>query len=158
MTIRKIKEADNAVLYEIIKTVMGEFNVNPMGTILSDPTVKYMYSNYNYPGSVYYVAEENNKVIGGCGVNKLYGGPDDTCELQRLFLLPSARGKGYGKLLLNLCISDAIAWGFKKMYLESLSQMKNAISLYESVGFEKVKEPLGNTGHGGCNIFMVMKL
>ena len=75
-----------------------------------------------------------------------------------MFLLPESRGKGFGKKLIELCISQAKKYGYDKIYLETLSQMKKAISLYERMGFKKIEVPLGNTGHTGCNIWMMLDL
>ena len=75
-----------------------------------------------------------------------------------MFILPASRGKGYGKLLIDLCIHKAKEFGYDEIYLETLSQMKKAINLYELTGFKKINGPKGNTGHSGCNVQMIMPL
>ncbi len=154
MLIREINEQDNKIIASIIRTVMTEFDADPKTTILGDPTLDTMYQNYRSPKSVYYVIEENGTVVGGCGIRHLDNSEENICELQRMFLLPSSRGKGYGKTLIDLCLKKAREFGYEKIYLETLSQMKRAISIYELSGFRKIESPLGNTGHGGCNVYM----
>jgi putative acetyltransferase len=117
-----------------------------------------MYETYQVPGGHYFIAEENDQIIGGCGVRQLDGSPEKICELQRMFLLPQARGKGIGKDLINRCIQKAKQLGYKTIYLESLSQMNDAIALYRKTGFKQIDKPLGNTGHGGCNVFMTLDI
>jgi putative acetyltransferase len=36
--------------------------------------------------------------------------------------------------------------------------MKKAIALYEKTGFQRIKQRLGNTGHTGCDVCMLLKL
>lgn len=158
MQIREIEEKDNYIIAEVIKKVLIEFHADPKTTFLGDPAINTMYYNYQFPKSVYYIAEENGIVLGGCGINRLDEGDTKTCELQRMFLLPVARGKGYGKLLMDACIKKAKEYGFEEIYLESLTQMTGAIKLYERSGFQFIQNPKGNTGHGGCNVFMVLEL
>ncbi|MGZ5281630.1 MAG: GNAT family N-acetyltransferase, partial [Bacteroidia bacterium] len=89
---------------------------------------------------------------------KLDGSEENICELQRMYLLPEARGKGIGQKLMDKCIEKASEFSYEKMYLESLSNMKDAYKLYTKNGFVKIEEPLGNTGHGGCNVFMLKEI
>ncbi len=158
MRIREIEEKDNYIIAEVIKQVLIEFHADPKTTFLGDPAINTMYYNYQSPKSVYFIVEENDVVLGGCGINRLDEGDSGICELQRMFLLPAARGKGYGKLLMDACISKAMEFGFDEIYLESLTQMIGAIKLYERSGFQYIDNPKGNTGHGGCNVFMVLDL
>ena len=117
-----------------------------------------MFDNYQAPGSVYFIIEENATVVGGCGIKHLDNSDENICELQRMFLLPSSRGKHFGKMLIDLCIQKAKDYKYNSIYLETLSQMTKAISLYEKAGFKKINSPLGNTGHSGCNVYMVLTL
>ncbi len=158
MTIREIEEKDNKAIADVIKAVLIEYKADPKTTFLGDPAINTMYYNYQVPHAAYFVAEIDNRIVGGCGINKLDGGEPGICELQRMFLLPEARGKGIGRLLMNTCVQKAKALGFDEIYLESLTQMTEAIRLYERSGFNLITEPKGNTGHGGCNVFMTLNL
>jgi len=129
MLVREIRQEDNKTIAEIIRSVMGEFDADPKTTIIGDPTLDTMFNNYQLQNAVYYVIEEDGKVVGGCGIKHLDNSQENICELQRMFLLPSSRGKGYGKILIELCLSRAKDFGFDQIYLETLSQMKTAIRL-----------------------------
>ena len=48
--------------------------------------------------------------------------------------------------------------GYRKMYLESMPELNQAVILYEKLGFEHQCNALGNSGHFGCNIWMVKVL
>ena len=156
--IRKIKIEDNPFIYQIIITVMSEFKADPKTTVLGDPTIHDMYSTYQVENAVYFVLEENNKIIGGCGIRQLDGTTEKICELQRMFILPETRGKGYGKALMDHCLASAKKSGYHHIYLETLSGMHEALKLYAKSGFKKIDRPLGDTGHGGCNIFMIREI
>ena len=158
MITREIKKSDNPVIAGIIRTVMNEFEADPKTTILGDPTLDMLFNNYQTAGSIYFILEENNIISGGCGIKHLDHSEENICELQRMFLLPFSRGKGYGKMLIDLCIQKAKEFNYEFIYLETLSQMTIAIHAYEKAGFKKIKTPLGNTGHSGCNVYMMLKL
>ncbi len=75
-----------------------------------------------------------------------------------MYLLSKARGKGIGKLLLQKCMEEARNKGFEKMYLESMPELVNAIAMYEKNGFTFITKPLGNSGHTGCDVFIIKEL
>jgi putative acetyltransferase len=158
LSLRKIIPSDNKVLADIITTCMKEFRTDLKGTIVEEPLLHTMYENYNNDKGVYYIVTEDNKILGGGGINKLQGSKENICELQRMFLLPAARGKGIGKMLMEVCIQDAKNFGYEKIYLETLDNMEDARRLYMKSGFEFIEKKLGNTGHGGCNKWMVLEL
>ncbi len=100
----------------------------------------------------------NGDVAGGAGFFPTDGLPPKICELVKMYLLPKARGKGLGKLLLQKCFNEAKNNGFEKIYLESLPELVNAIAMYEKNGFTYIPKSLGNSGHSGCDVFMVRDL
>ena len=75
-----------------------------------------------------------------------------------MYFSPIARGKGYGKILFKKCIETAKKLGYKKCYLESASQLKAAIHIYEDFGFKHLEKPIGNTGHYSCGVWMIKDL
>jgi putative acetyltransferase len=44
------------------------------------------------------------------------------------------------------------------MYLETLPELHQAVKVYEKFGFRYLKGPLGNTGHFGCDLWMLKDL
>lgn len=155
--IREIKQEDNADLFQVIETVMADFVTCGEGTILEDPTVKEMAACYEEDRAVYYVAFINDKLVGGCGIRQLEGAEKNYCELQRLFLLEESRGNGLGNQLMQLCMDKAIEHGYQYCYLETLGNMYAAQKLYQKWGFDFINHSIGNTGHGGCNVWMLKK-
>jgi len=156
--IRPIAADDDRVIAEIILSVMEGYEDDPSTTIAGDSTIHHMYRNYQEDRAVYYVACLNDKVAGGCGIRQLSGTEENICELQRMFLLPNARGKGIGRQLMQLCLDKARESGYEQVYIETLQEMRVAQQLYRSFGFEKISFALGNTGHCGCDVKMLKQL
>lgn len=156
--IRLITREDNPVIADIIRTVLTEFNANKPGTVYTDPTTDNLYDLFNEPFSQYWILEEDGKVVGGSGIYPTEGLPGGCCELVKLYLLPEARGKGYGKQLIEKCIDSANDFGFESVYLETMPELNMARRLYEACGFKYLDGPLGNSGHFGCDLWMLKEL
>lgn len=157
-SIRSIEPRDDAAVAAIIRTVMPEFGAVGDGFAINDPEVDWMSRAYAGPRSAYFVIEREGAVQGGGGVATLEGGDGDTCELRKMYFLPSLRGLGAGAALMTQCLDAARQLGFKRCYLETLAGMNAAKKLYERTGFRRIDGPLGATGHGGCNTFYLLDL
>ena len=156
--IRNIEPSDNVAIAAVIRNALAEFGANKPGTVFFDPTTDHLFELFKAPGSVYYVAEKNGIILGGCGIFPTEALPEKTCELVKLYLDKAARGTGLGKALLLKVMDWAKANGYDQVYLESMPELSKAVSIYEKVGFEKLNHALGNSGHCGCDIWMLKKL
>ena len=79
-------------------------------------------------------------------------------ELVKLYIIDSAKGKGLGQKLMEQSIAWAGAQGATQVYLETLNELSAAVKLYEKLGFQFLKAPLGNSGHTACDIWMLRSL
>lgn len=156
--IRPITSTDNAAVASIIRTVMPEFGANREGFAIHDPEVDDLTKAFGEDRCAYFVCELDGKVVGAGGVAPLLGGDKNTCELKKMYFLKEARGKGLGRKLVERCLVAAKEIGFAYCYLETFNTMKEAMVLYDKVGFEKIPGPLGNTGHFACDTFYRIKL
>ena len=156
--IRNIQASDNSALASIVKNTLAEFGANRPGTVFYDPTTDDLYGLFQKKRSIYYVAELNNQIVGGAGIYPSDGLPTDTCELVKMYLLPPARGIGLGKELIIRSLSFAKQAGYQKVYLETMPELKQALSVYEKFGFKYLDGPMGNTGHFGCDRWMLLEL
>jgi putative acetyltransferase len=157
--IRKIEQKDNPAIASIIRNTLEEFGANKPGTVYYDSSTDALYELFqSTPGSIYYVAEYQNEIIGGGGIFPSPGLPADTCELVKMYLLPRARGIGLGRQMINLAIEFAKTAGYKTIYLETMPELKQALKAYEKLGFEYIDGPIGNTGHFGCDLFMTLRI
>lgn len=155
---RPIEQKDNKAIAEVIRDVFREFKIHTPGTVFFDPTTDNLYGLFRKQGSEYWIAEEDGVIIGGCGVFPTEGLPEGCAELVKFYLSPSHRGKGTGRLLMEKTFESASLLGYRMLYLESLSELSRAISLYEKAGFKFVTGPMGKSGHFGCKIWMIKDL
>lgn len=146
-TLRNIELQDNAAIAKIIRSCLKEFSADKPGTVYYEESTDNLFGLYSEERSVYFIAEIEGRIVGGGGISPTNGLSEDTCELVKMYLLPEARGKGIGAAILNKCLETAKQKGFSKVYLESLPELKRAITVYEKFGFKKLSGPLGNTGH-----------
>lgn len=158
ISIRPIAENDNAVIAEIIRLVMTEFEAVGCGYSINDSEVDDMYSAYAPERSAFYVVELDKRVLGCGGFGPLTGAEMDTCELRKMYFKAELRGLGVGTKLLNLCLEEAARAGFQHCYLETKGNMKQAQRLYGKHGFKYLEKPMGNTGHSSCGTWMAREL
>jgi GNAT superfamily N-acetyltransferase len=78
-----------------------------------------------------------------------------TCELVKMFVHSSQRGKGLGQFLLDRAMEQAKLMGFTVMELETASVLKEAIGLYRKAGFEQTES---GPHAKRCDITMVRTL
>ena len=158
ITIRAIRQNDNAALATIVRDTLAEFGANHPGTVYFDPTTDALFELFQRQGATYFVGEIDNKIVGGAGIYPSDGLPGGTCELVKMYLLPEARGVGLGKTLIEKCLQFAADNSYKNVYLESMPELKKALKVYEKFGFTYLDGPMGNTGHFGCELWMLKKL
>jgi len=158
MQIRNIEAKDNVAMAKIIRDSLMEFNAAKPGTVYFDETTDRLSEIFAAPRSAYFIIEVNGEVAGGAGIFPTEGLPDDTCELVKMYVSKKYRGNGYGQTLLEKCFEEAKEEGFKKMYIESMPELRNALGMYEKNGFQYISHSLGNSGHTGCDLWMIKEL
>jgi putative acetyltransferase len=156
--IRPIQAQDNPAVARIIREVMTEYGAIGCNFSISDPEVDAMYEAYPAPASAFFVIESDGRVLGCGGMGPLMAAPADVCELRKMYFLPELRGAGLGSRLLAVILDAARQAGYRRCYLETLGTMGEARQLYEKHCFESIDAPLGNTGHSGCDQWMMRDL
>jgi RimJ/RimL family protein N-acetyltransferase len=69
-------------------------------------------------------------------------------KLEKLYILPSFHGKGYGKMALDFVKNISKETGAIKLYLRVNKQNAKAINSYLKSGFIKESEDIANIGNG----------
>lgn len=156
--LREILPHDNPKVAVVIRKVLEDLGVPKVGTAYADKALDSMYENYDVPGAAYFVIEAGGEIIGCAGIAQLENYEGKVCELQKMYFLETARGKGLGTKMMNLCLDRARQFGYEKCYLETMPYMKAAQKLYLKTGFNYIDGPMGNTGHYSCPVWMLLDL
>ncbi|WP_199483362.1 GNAT family N-acetyltransferase [Vibrio owensii] len=156
--LRPLTKADNSQVADVIRKVSAEYGLTAdKGYGVADPTLDDMYSVYDQQGAAYWVVEYQGEIVGGGGFAPLAGEPN-LCELQKMYFLPQTRGHGLAKRIVALSLQLAKQFGYQQCYLETTECLREAVGLYEKLGFEHLDAPLGQTGHDACEVVMLKTL
>ncbi|RZL15488.1 MAG: GNAT family N-acetyltransferase [Pedobacter sp.] len=140
--LRKAKEKD----IEVIRNIANDTWYDTYSSILNKDQIEYMLSKmYSkaellsqlQQGHTFLIAEENDLDIGFAGFSST--DPEKNIfKLHKLYVLPSAHGKGLGKLLMNEVVNIAKAAGGTTLEL-NVNRNNKAAEFYKHAGF-KIKE------------------
>jgi putative acetyltransferase len=158
MIIREIQKKDNPEIAHIVQSVLMEMGAPKIGTAYSDPFLFELSEVYRQPKTIYFVLENEGKIVGGAGIGTLDNDDPSICEFQKMYFLPEARSKGFASKMMELSIEKANEFGYKKCYIETMHYMEAAQKLYRKFGFKKIDAPIGNTGHTSCPVWMLLDL
>ena len=141
-----ITEATTPTQYQAIKTLMEEYiawDAEQTQQLGIDPQVflSFYYGaesealpgKFAPPGGCLLLATWEGQPAGCIGYRQLSA---EVCELKRMYVRSTYRGKGIGRLLAVELIRRARLSGYRTMRLETASFMSEAHKLYQALGFE----------------------
>ncbi|MDI6449935.1 GNAT family N-acetyltransferase [Sedimentisphaerales bacterium M17dextr] len=113
-------------------TVLDEYGLrpDPDGTDADLDDIERSY--FARGGTFRILQEEDGSLVGAYG---LYPLQNHTCELRKMYLRRTHRGRGLGRRLLEDALASARELGFTTVTLETASVLKEAIALYKRYGF-----------------------
>lgn len=85
-------------------------------------------------GSILLARDETG--VGGCVALRALD--DRMCEMKRLYVAPSLRGRGAGRALTEAVIAEGRRMGYERMRLDTVPSMEAARALYRSLGFVQI--------------------
>lgn len=134
--IRKATNKDIPKVKDIIFTVLEEYGLVPdefgIDSSLTDLELNY----FNNGGLFGVLVSSSDEIIGTIGIVSI---GNNVFELKKMFLKKEFRGKGFGKLMMNYILHYAKSCGCKKLELETIQVLQEAIGLYKSYGFKAIK-------------------
>ena len=92
-------------------------------------------AKYSLPGGRLYIAYYREQSAGCVALRRLNA---EACEMKRMYVRPRYRRLGIAKALAETIIGGAKAIGYKYMLLDTLPAMRDAIALYEKLGFYRI--------------------
>ncbi len=158
MEYREIRPEDDAALAALIRKSLEANRLDIPGTAYFDETLDHLSDHYlgDPAKRFYYIAEDDGEVAGGIGLDKadLF---DECAELQKLYLADRVKGCGYGYRLIELIEDKARELGYRRMYLETHTNLEAAIRLYEKCGYYLIEKPEAIV-HSSMNRFFLKEL
>lgn len=109
---------------------------------------------YSPPTGRLLVALEGDEAIGCVGLRRIN---NETCEMKRLYIRPAHRRKGIGRQLAVEVTREAEEAGYTRMRLDTLTSMKEAVSLYRSLGFKDIEQYRPNPIPGALFLELTLK-
>ena len=156
--IKKITSAHNLAMAEIVRKNLKNHGLDNPGTAYFDVSLDNLCEFYEQnSGRGYYVlTDENDTVLGGVGFAE-FEGFDSCAEVQKLYRADEVKRRGFGYKLMEFIESKIAESGYSLSYLETHSNLKIAIYLYEKIGYEKIEKPC-DAAHGAMDSFYIKKL
>ncbi|MBP1587871.1 MAG: N-acetyltransferase [Clostridia bacterium] len=182
---REITAEDDAALANIIRRSLEAHGLDIPGTAYFDAGLDHLSRFYlENPAGRYYciLSDAAGNVLGGVGIAECACGPGiaehecatkaedcpgsagadraeafECCELQKLYLTPSARGLGLGAQLVRIIENKARELGYRAIYLETHDNLAAAVKTYETCGYREIRKPAGVV-HSAMNRFFAKRL
>jgi len=118
-----------------------------------DREVEHLEEKYGPPQGRLYLALWDGALAGCIGMKRI---DDDRAEMKRLYVRPEYRGRGIGETLVKKLIAEAGEMGYRRMLLDTLPVLAEAMRLYERLGFRQspphLESPVSET------VFMSLEL
>lgn len=132
--IREWQPRDRDFAAEVIRSVLSEYGLGwePDG---ADKDVLEVKDNYLDNGGEFWVIEHQSEVVGTSAYYPIERG-ENAVEIRKMYLLPKARGYGLGKYLLQHLEAAIACRGFKQIWIETATVLREAVKLYESNGYQ----------------------
>ncbi len=93
--------------------------------------------HYAPPDGRLLLAEYEGQLAGCVALHQWDAG---VCEMKRLYLRPTFRGKGLGRVLAETIIAEGRGIGYQHMRLDTIEPiMKDAVKMYRKLGFREIE-------------------
>lgn len=97
------------------------------------------------PKQAFWLAEEDEKVVGFCGIEHGYPEPGIT-RIHKLYILPDTQGSGLGKILMDHIEDQAKKRGNNMLHL-NVNKENKAVGFYQKHGFSLDHEEVLDIGN-----------
>ncbi len=114
---------------------------------------------YARPAGCILLAYAEDRPVGCVAIREIPPTPSDTgrvCEMKRMYVKPSERGKKIGRLLVERLIAEAKQIGYTAMKLDTEPDFDAAIGLYKAFGFREIERY--NDDPVACTVYFGLSL
>ena len=132
--IRDWEPGDRDAAARAIASVLAEYGLGwePEG---ADRDVVEVERFYLEAGGEFWAIERRGELVGTSAYYPVSRG-EKAVEIRKMYLLPSARGQGLGRFLLQQLETAIATRGFRTIWIETASVLKEAVQLYEQRGYQ----------------------
>lgn len=132
--IRAWEKSDRIAAAEVIRNTLAEYGLGwePEG---ADRDVLEVETYYLARNGEFWVIEKQDKIVGTGAYYPVERG-EKAVEIRKMYLLAGVRGQGLGKFLLQKLESAIAEKGYKTIWIETASILKEAVKLYENNGYQ----------------------
>ncbi|NEQ49660.1 MAG: GNAT family N-acetyltransferase [Leptolyngbya sp. SIO3F4] len=129
--IRNWQPSDRQAAADLIGQVLTDYGLGwePEGADIDVVQVE-----SHYQDGEFWVVEKDGVLVGTAAYHPIARG-EKAVEIRKMYLLPAARGMGLGRFLLGQLEAAIAARGFKEIWLETATVLKEAVRMYESSGY-----------------------
>ncbi|MBV9102136.1 MAG: GNAT family N-acetyltransferase [Candidatus Eremiobacteraeota bacterium] len=132
MTIRRAGASDRID----VESIVNEYNAAIGVIVRDDPEALRRY--WEGPGA-FWVALDGLEPIGCVALRPLTAVAGNACEVKRLYVRPSHRGRNVADALMDTLEDYARRIGYDAIYLDTYDDLAAAIRLYERRGYERIE-------------------
>jgi len=100
-----------------------------------DEELKDLSIKYGPPNGKTLLIEKDGEIVGGGAWRRT---SNTVCEMKRLYIATNFAGQGLGRQLTTALVEAARIEGFTRMQLDTGNLLKEAIAMYESLGFRHI--------------------
>lgn len=132
--IRDWQPADRETAAALIGQVLTEYG---LGWEPQRADLDVVQVDTHYQQGEFWVVEQDGEIVGTAAYLPIKRG-EQAVEIRKMYLLPGVRGQGLGGFLLGQLESAIAARGFKEIWLETATVLKEAVGMYERSGYLQV--------------------
>jgi putative acetyltransferase len=121
---------------KVIFSVLMEYGLKPSESGKDSDLNDIVENYFNANGFFGIVMDGDKNIVGTFGIYRL---DTDVCELRKMYVLKKFRGMGCGKMILDFVIDLARKHHYKKIRLETITVLTEAVRLYKKYGFIEIK-------------------
>ncbi len=135
-----LRYAEGAADMDVVRTLFREYQQG-LGVSLCfqdfDTELAGLPGKYSGPQGCILLAEADGRPAGVVALRALEG--DSIAEMKRLYVRPTARGRGLGRRLAVGVIDEARKRRYAAIRLDTLPHLVEAIELYRVLGFAEIR-------------------
>ncbi|KAI6652186.1 Acetyltransferase [Oopsacas minuta] len=87
----------------------------------------------------FFVTERDGKIVATAAYYKIHRGPDSV-EIRKMYIVPEHRRDGLGRTLMGVLETAIKSRGYRNVYVETISVLKEACKFYPSLGYKPVQD------------------